>query len=360
MKNGNVETCEEFSDILHDFEAIPESKVNMTIFNVAGYTHYENVCSNILAFYLNPNNEHRLGNLVFASLMHLAGGDEILEQNVQVNRELSTINGGRLDIVVETDRQMIGIENKIFHHLNNDLADYSRSIDEWAKSNQLSAVKIILSIKAEPESYGFINVTYERLLSLIRRRLGNYASVASQKWLLYLIDFLTSIENLIGGKMEITEADQFFIKNESRVNALLDARNKFLSKLNKMVCELMAVIEKPPICERQWIYAKSCLVHDFLFHGNSIAFDLYLSPKGWELQVFGRNTASEKYLSELFELSPLRELNILFKDSRRVLMTYDLTTDQAVIKEDLLKHFKIISEVADKRNANNAINSDAQ
>ncbi|MBV6446504.1 hypothetical protein [Nitrosomonas sp.] len=255
---------------------------------------------------------------------------------------------------------MIGIENKIFHHLNNDLADYSRSIDEWAKSNQLSAVKIILSIKAEPESCGFINVTYERLLSLIRSRLGNYASVASQKWLLYLIDFLTSIENLIGGKMEITEADQFFIKNESRVNALLDARNKFLSKLNKMVCELMAVIEKPLTCERQWIYAKSCLVHDFLFHGNSIAFDLYVSPKGWELQVFGRNTASEKYLSELFELSPLRELNILFKDSRRVLTTYDLTTDQSVIREDLLKHFKIISEVADERNANNAFNSDGR
>ncbi|MBV6446505.1 PD-(D/E)XK nuclease family protein [Nitrosomonas sp.] len=93
MKNGNVETCEEFSDILHDFEAIPESKINMTIFNVAGYTHYENVCSNILAFYLNPNNEHGLGNLVFASLMHLAGGDEILEQNVQVNRELNHKRG---------------------------------------------------------------------------------------------------------------------------------------------------------------------------------------------------------------------------------------------------------------------------
>ena len=45
--------------------------------------------SNILAFYLNPNKEHGLGDLLLSCLMNLSGGDEYHGENIQIDREVS-------------------------------------------------------------------------------------------------------------------------------------------------------------------------------------------------------------------------------------------------------------------------------
>ena len=55
--NDEVEATTEFEEILKEFESIPEELKSASIFNIAGYPHYENVSSNILAFYFNPNAE---------------------------------------------------------------------------------------------------------------------------------------------------------------------------------------------------------------------------------------------------------------------------------------------------------------
>ncbi len=342
------------------YRSLPDTQKSESIFDIAGYPHYENVCSNILAFYLNPNNEHGLGNLLFSSLINLAGGNESQQDNFQINREVSTNKGGRLDIVIETDNQIIGIENKIFHHLHNDLNDYSNSIDDWAKPNQLSSVKIILGVRREQESCGFVSITYEEFWAKIRERLGSYVNTSSQKWVLYLIDFMSTIDKLNGENMELDKNDQFFIENEERVNALLNARNKFVSKLVTKVRELSDIIPKPAQCERQWIYAKSCLVHDFILSDHSIAFDLYISPQGWELQLFGRNAKSQAYLTELFSILPMSEHKANLRDSRYILDEYDLSAELEFIKDELLKWFGFLIETENLKNANKANPADAK
>ncbi len=350
---------DDFLELLHDFELLPETIKSESIFDIAGYPHYENVSSNILAFYLNPNNEHGLGNLLFSSLMNLSGGSETHQDNVQVSREVSTKKGGRLDIVIETDNQIIGIENKIFHHLNNDLDNYSKTIDDWAIPNQLDTVKIVLSIRNESTQFGFTNVTYEEYWAKIKENLGSYITTSSQKWLLYLVDFMSAIEKLSGESMEIEKNDQFFIENEERVNSLINARNKFISKLNGKVRELADLIQKPDDCERQWIYAKSCLVHDYNFSGNSIAFDLYITPQGWELQLFGRNAKPREYLNELFSMPALSNNVKPQEDSRYILNEYELSTELNSIKDDMFKWFDLLTQAENQKNANKAINADS-
>lgn len=349
---------DDFLELLHEFESLPDTLKSKSIFDIAGYPHYENVCSNILAFYLHPDKEHGLGNLLFSSLMNLAGGNEAHQNYIEINREVSTNKGGRIDILIETDNQIIGIENKIFHHLNNDLSDYSDSIDDWAKPNQLSTVKIILSIRKEQESSGFVSVTYEEFWAKIKERLGNYISTSSQKWILYFVDFMSTIEKLNGENMELDKNDQFFIKNEERVNALLNARNTFIAKLNTKMRELSDITPKPAGCEKQWIYAKSCLVHDFILSGHSISFDLYISPQGWELQLFGRDIKAQAYLTDLFSISPLADHTATLKDSRYIVQKYkDLSTELETIKAALLEWCGFLTQSENNKNANKTINS---
>jgi hypothetical protein len=346
---------EQYLELLNEFESLPKEMSSASIFDIAGYPHYENVASNILAFFLNPNNEHDLGQLMLSSLLNLAAANETNQSNVQVSREAYTINGGRIDILIETDNQLIGIENKIYHYLANDLEDYGKSLDKWAQPNQLTVVKIILGIRKDQESFDFICITYEELFSKVKERLGSYASTSSQKWLLYLIDFMSTIEKLKGDNMKFNENDKFFIKNEDRVNSLVNARNKFLSKLNSKVRELQEEIEKPDACEKQWIYAKSCLVHDFNLSGNAIAFDLYVSPTGWELQLFGRNIKSQTYLTELFSVAPMSNHKQTIQDSRYILQKFALDVDLFRIREKLLDWFVLLLKSEQNKNANNRL-----
>ncbi len=337
---------EQYLELLGKFESLPKKVRSESIFDIAGYPHYENVASNILAFFLNPNNEHGLGQLILSSLLNLAAASETNQSNVQVSREVYTINGGRLDILIETDNQLIGIENKIYHYLVNDLEDYSKSLDKWAQPNQLTVVKIILGIREEQESFDFISITYEELFSKVKECLGSYATTSSQKWLLYLIDFISTIEKLKGDDMEFDENDKFFIENEDRVSSLVNARNRFLSKLNSKVNKLQEKIEKPAACERQWIYAKSCLVHDFNLSGNSIAFDLYVSPIGWELKLFGRNQPSNNYVTQLLSK---RSDPITSEKGRFVVARWPLTTGLDEIKGKLCEWMAwIVQEDANK------------
>lgn len=79
----------EYDDLLYEFEALPQ--ISMSIFDSAGYPHYENVCSNILAFYLDPNNEHGLGKLLYLCLMNLISANEARPDSAQsfrVSREV--------------------------------------------------------------------------------------------------------------------------------------------------------------------------------------------------------------------------------------------------------------------------------
>jgi len=343
---------DEFVGLIHEFESLPEDHKSESIFDIAGYPHYENVASNILSFYLNPNNEHGLGYLLLSSLLELAEKSDAHQEYVQVSREVSTNREGRLDIVIETNNKIIGVENKIFHSLDNDLEDYSDTIDGWANPNQLDVVKIILSIKNEGNQHDFVNITYKEYWAEIRKRMGSYVNTSSQKWILYLVDFMSTIEKLSGENMEIDENDKFFIENEERVSNLINARNKFVSKLQSKVRDLQSLIPKPNECKKQWIYAKSCLVHDYNLSGHSISFDLYLSPKGWVFQLFGRNTKSQSYLQNLFVTPPLSEQSFLLKDSRYVIGEYDLTTDLTYIKEKVFKWFDVLIQAEESINAN--------
>ena len=110
----------------------------------------------------------------------------------------------------------------------------------------------------------------------------------------------------------------------------------------------------------QFVYKKTYLVHNFTLSGHFIAFDLVISPTGWELQLFGRNNNSRSYLSKLLDTPPMNQHKTdSMKDSRHILQHYDLKADLDEIKTGLLRWFHLLLESEKNRNATEAINSDS-
>ena len=82
-------SIEQIADLFAGLEKLPKAvKREQTFMEIAGYPHFENVCSNILAFYLQPCNNHGFGTLFLDVLAILINAEiEIDGQSIDVRRE---------------------------------------------------------------------------------------------------------------------------------------------------------------------------------------------------------------------------------------------------------------------------------
>jgi hypothetical protein len=299
----------DFTKILLEFKSIPRPKRERTFMEISKYPHYENVCSNILQFYLNPHNEHDLGNLVLNSLVSIVDKNFKFNtdfETIEVIRELKTINDKRLDIVILTNKYAIGVENKIFHFLHNDLEEYASTIKSNYSNKQ--PINIVLSLnkiiskedKEKISKSNFINITYEQLFENIKKDIGNYLGNANSKYINYLLDFIKSIENLTSKTMEKKELWKFFTQHSDTIQELSDEFAEYKNSVKQKIYQLKEALTKEEFAsmtDKQWIYEGRCLVHDYTIADKyRVSIDTYVDLEGWEIMLFARDPQSTNYL----------------------------------------------------------------
>ena len=221
------ELCAEFDPITKAPLAPPEDR---TIFDISRYPHYEKVISNWYAFFFDPSAEHSLRDLFLQSLIEIINKDreheEFSMKDCRVEREFPTEKRGFIDLLLyeqsgdsENSETAIIIENKIKYGVNNDLDDYYSTVVSDQK------VGVILSLheikQALPEQ--FINITHEELLEAIKRNLGGYVVSAKPKYILYLQDFISNLEQMTGPK-KMQDHIQYYFDNATKIDELLNLR----------------------------------------------------------------------------------------------------------------------------------------
>lgn len=192
-----------------------------TFLEIAKQPHYENVISNIYAFFFNVNEDHQLNDLFIKSLLILINNSALaLEgetfENFDVFTEYGTTNQKRIDILLQSNTQAIIIENKVYHHLNNDLDEYFNEIEVPVK------VGIVLSLHpiSDIQHLHFINITHLELLQAVITNLGNYVMSASDKYVVFLKDFYQNILNISTPIMEDKKL-KFYFDNKTKINQLV-------------------------------------------------------------------------------------------------------------------------------------------
>jgi len=296
----------EFETLLQDFEKIPKIKeVVPTIMEIAGFPHYENVCSNILAYYFETKNPHGMKNLLLKSLLECLDSDlseRFIETSV-VRREEPTSNKKRIDIIIEADDFVIAIENKIYAGMYNDLEEYSRHIDERYVS-KIKKMKIVLSMKREfnyEHPSGFLNVTYDEFINRIKLNFGEYILLSDSKSTIFLFDFLLTILNLSKTETMNQAVLDFFNQNRQSIESLIEEKNNLQSHLANKVNQLKSLVPPQALNVTQWVYRKYDLVHDFDFDGVIVAVDCVFDFDGIEILVWLRkgDVNNYEFLKEL-------------------------------------------------------------
>ncbi|WP_158267507.1 PD-(D/E)XK nuclease family protein [Adhaeribacter arboris] len=340
---------ENYIKLLQQYRKVPKQKVQHTFFEISGFPHYENVCSNILSYYLKPSNEHSLEDLVLKSLLTSADKDYRFDiyDEVEVEREVITSIGNRLDLLVQTSSYIIGIENKIFHYLNNDLKDYRRLLESRnTLNNSKEIIGIVLTLQKiiKPSEIrllsenGFINVTYDDLFRELKQNYSSYALKANIKYLTLLNEFILSIESLTGKSMNDNKLWKFFSENAAILEDFSKDYNSYINYLNEKISFLKQNIAIDSNEVRIWIWKKFCLVTDFTIQAYKFAIDTYIKPQGWEIQIFGRDDESHQYVKS----PPFRKIVDLNSDSyqkfnneRIIYLTFKVDESVETVKKAL-------------------------
>jgi hypothetical protein len=307
------------ASLLDEFKKAPGRIARpQTFMEIGGYPHYENVCSNFLAFFFDPEGPHGLGNLFLEALagsVGIEGGERGLEGNVSVEREVFTEAGNRIDLLIKSDSHAVLIENKIFAAVANPFEDYAaylrrlknESGDAYQDQNN---IKILLTLyqSGEGSEWGFVNVTHADFAGAVRSALGHHVSGADTRYLTLMLDFLNTLENLGEG----TRMNQEFIN-------LLAERSEDVATFLRGITDVRSEVKKKALALRDRIglqdHEDVLLLpwqpnpnHDLVYllqYRVSIDEDSYavvqpsVSPSGWQIQTFHRVPPKSQHRLEL-------------------------------------------------------------
>jgi len=265
-------------------ELFPEtSKIRKNIISIAGYPSWENVNSNLLAFYFDEKEEHNFNRLFLNSLLELCtkkiNNDEIFKRiyfdgEFSVEREVVTNSGKRIDLVI-TERTVnqpnenqeypktnwgIIIENKIYASLYNDLTEY------WNTINANHKIGIVLSIspisidpRFKADNIYYINILHKELVDCVLKNLNDYYIDSDDRHLLFLKEYINNINSFYTNNKTTQKMDtilQLFHKNRDEIKKLKKADDELLKYVSKAISEVMNEIGFPSNSVKDSSFAK--------------------------------------------------------------------------------------------------------
>jgi len=222
------------------------AKHNLGFLEITRQSHRETTNSNVYSYFLNQSNDLQTANLFLNGLLRIINDAKFNTiDTFECFTEVSTDKGNRIDLLVkDTDSDYsIIIENKIYHHLNNDLLDYWDSV----KCKEDNKIGILLTLNKHTipfEMKGkFINVTHIEWVNSIKA-IGLPSSLELRQYV-YLNDFFNTIEQITKAE-NMNEQAKFFFEHSNQITKAIETykeANLFIvNELSKVAADLNWVL----------------------------------------------------------------------------------------------------------------------
>lgn len=330
------------SEVTELYNKIPIKE--KTFMDISGYPHYENVSSNILAFYFNPAEEHNFKALVINSLIKVLikkGLNIQLVADIEkldIYREYITEKGNRIDLVLQNYDFTIGIENKLYASVYNDLEDYANTLN---KLNEHS-IKILLSLHDNSKKITnteFINVTYHEFFNQLNIDLENYHD-NSNKWYIFIKEFIKNLEDYKGG-LEMEEEILNWLKiNKTKIEELDKIREIGMKSIENKEVELKSLLEYKLGTNIIKIWNGKTEIGCYIDSPYKYHIDATLNFEGWKIGVFTWTAGNGNKFKQILLNS---NYNIIEDDgNHRWLFKYDYNTSIEDISNKVVEIYKYI------------------
>lgn len=221
-------SLDQLADFLQNtrWPRVPERQP--TFFSIAGFPHYENVMSNVYQFFFSTDSPHNLGSLCVDALLDVVrqkSGNLLWPshtfEHVYAQREVTTV-AGRLDILIhnstvenewEQATAAILIENKVYHHLANNLNEYWQYFSSNSIDNR--KVGVVMGLSAESLPINWVYITHLEWALAVESRLGFALYRAETRYTTLLLELIENIRHM--SATENFQPLQFFQQNRTAI-----------------------------------------------------------------------------------------------------------------------------------------------
>lgn len=270
------------------------------VFSLGGRGHYENPISDLLAFFLNPQEQHKFGDLFIVSLFECltpenyagtisadANPPKVPIDLSPPDREVCTNNGNRIDLLIKSKDEIIIIENKIYHWLANPLGDYRDYVEGQEEYAGKIKYLIVLGLslespadfaeKAAKAAWNSYYVSYRKFLDALNKNVGSYLLQATNnKWLVIMREFQLNLERMMKVTLPLEqEKVNFVAKNIPGIISVQHLWNDYLGYIKQRIIAKFDKSGQPSVTQNTW--------------GNDIALRFYYDEKSWRAGANGAN-----------------------------------------------------------------------
>lgn len=355
----------EFDQLIQEFNSLPKVIREPTYLELCKYPYsrFEEICSRLLCFYFSPLEAHGLGDLFLRSLTEILKipDDVVLNHNdIKVVSE-ENADGKRLDILIYSDKFTIGIENKINAPLYNPLDVYKNRIDKYSTNNKYCIVLSLRRIdnieeKKWMELNGFVNYTYKQLFNAVSPKIITHEGDTNNKYVLYLKDFIKTLNNMTGQNILNHELSDFFYDNSNKIEELIDLYNQFQNEIISIQKQTISDVKNSIENETSYVWWlwEGWLLGTEVFNNNRVRIGLeayYDGIKDDALGIFQIQIVTwslndwniyEKYLLQRFPDDKVE------KTSHKCSILLDTIgkNDEVQIMSALKKHFSYLMDLS--------------
>lgn len=216
-----------------------------TFLEIIDLHRIESVSSKVLAYLLDSEANHGLGNLGLLALIRAA---KIKNKRIPKSLKVSTEypcdgNKGRIDIVVEMQDQLIIIENKIAHSLNNPFDLYVRQCSkDFRHINPDQRLYILMGNhlpKNLPKPFMFVSHSDfgKALVSLMHK--NENTLLQDNYYSTFILDYITAMESMNKKSVSTEEQNllEFCVDNYEILELLDSQREVIRQHAKKMLIE---------------------------------------------------------------------------------------------------------------------------
>ncbi len=237
-----------------ELEAILKLKIPKTIkrpigfLEIAKIAHHENIISSIYSYFLNSKNKE-LANVFKDALTSVINSKlpsnekhfkKFSKESFNIfksNTEIVVDDKKRidLDIVDKENNSVIIIENKIYHHLNNDLEKYYKhyptknkilvllTLEQFDFTTEKSTIRSLNQAIDYRNKNQLVAITHKEWIEAIKI-IKLPTGLKNQEYV-YLNDFFNSIDNLTKN-LNMTEEQKFYFNHIEQINKASKVKEK--------------------------------------------------------------------------------------------------------------------------------------
>lgn len=233
QETNEIEELQAFLDRARPYFGTEREK---TFFEVGMRGHYENPTTELLQFFIDPQNQHGLGDAFYRGLLSALELDEAeCGAVLSVDTEVVTASGGRIDLLISTDSCIIAIECKIYHLQVNPFEEYVEHVRKLCQDNGKQPIYMILCIDGNSSQSEWTGVPYRNLVEctksfLAESLLGNPLN----KWGVLARDFLMHLARF--GESPMNDEQFDLIKNNIiNISKLKELERRFSDEVVQRV-----------------------------------------------------------------------------------------------------------------------------